>query len=558
MDEIVHHEECEPPLPKDNNGNTSRNYGEIRRRATKRDHQEIDISGREVNLLKKQFYSAFEEINRLMNEDKVKNLDCFEELQSEFSNLKKSKVEVEQKLQEIIRSKSNTLTKVFSTYNSGYRRERYESIENYMKETINFRLKIDKLLKNDKYSENEQHKIYQDIGKCILQKYFWLGYQKSKNEEVDYPIIEKYEELGQFDQKFLFLNLKHGRQANIQRIKDTLSKRAIKVFDKIEQAIVYMLLKGINLELVEEKHKELSNTYKHQYKHVWEHIHTLHQQKNKIRKDIESLEYTLDHINKQELDEDLKRFIPLISKLIESAHNYKSLLDDRIIKEYEHIDDITLQLGTRNSGSAFFHQEEMIPYQLKEGQKALRALTIAEGETIVDCGPLSIATIASDYNPLYRDPDKETLREIGRLFNKYGANASWSLFRDKYSTDLTDVNQNVRALNKMGLSYTLRGFESEDDLRKEIKNGMPIPLGIVDERTGGAHQIVIDGLREVNSIEYVDIRDPENYLAENSYSVPFTSVWLKTMKADCDYQIVYDMMKPNNQRSDELTQLPQE
>jgi hypothetical protein len=369
--------------------------------------------------------------------------------------------------------------------------------------------------------------------------------------------LKKNNVLEQFDQKFLSLNLAHGRQANIQRIKDTLSKPSIRVIDKVERAIIRTLLKGINLELVEEKHKELSDTYKQQYKHVWDHIHTLHQQKNRIRKDIESLKYTLDHINKQDLNEDLKKFIPLINKLIESSYNYKSTLDERIKEEYNNMENITLELGTKNSGSAFFHQEEMIPYQLKEGQKALRALTLAEGENIVDCGPLSIATIASDYNPLYRDPDKETLHEIAHLFKKYEKRDKWTkqLQPLEYeiqqrpdlklpppdSTGTTTVYQNVIALNKMGLSYTLRGFESEDDLRKEIKNGMPIPLGIVDERTGNGHQIVIDGLREVNGIEYVDIRDPENYLAENSYSVPFTSVWLKTMKADYDYQMVYDI-----------------
>jgi hypothetical protein len=212
--------------------------------------------------------------------------------------------------------------------------------------------------------------------------------------------LKKNNVLEQFDQKFLSLNLAHGRQANIQRIKDTLSKPSIRVIDKVERAIIRTLLKGINLELVEEKHKELSDTYKQQYKHVWDHIHTLHQQKNRIRKDIESLKYTLDHINKQDLNEDLKKFIPLINKLIESSYNYKSTLDERIKEEYNNMENITLELGTKNSGSAFFHQEEMIPYQLKEGQKALRALTLAEGENIVDCGPLSIATIASDYNPL--------------------------------------------------------------------------------------------------------------------------------------------------------------
>jgi hypothetical protein len=191
MNEITSHEEYDPPLPKDNNGNTSRGPDEIRRRATKIDHQEINILGREVNLLKKQFESAFEEINKLMNEDKVKNLDCFEELQSEFSNLKETKKQADEKLQEIIRSKRNILTHVYPTYNSEYRHERYESIENYMKKFMDFRIEIGKLLGNNKYFENDQYKIYQDIGKCILQKYFWLGYQESKYEEVDHPIIEK-------------------------------------------------------------------------------------------------------------------------------------------------------------------------------------------------------------------------------------------------------------------------------------------------------------------------------------------------------------------------------
>ncbi len=541
MKEIAGHEEYEPPLPKDNNGNTSRNHDEIRRRATKIDHQEVNISGREVNLLKKQFYSAFKEITRLMNENEVKHLDCFEELQSEFSNLEKSKIEVENKLQEIIESKGKALTRFFPKYNSEYRRERYKSIEIYMKEIMDFRLKIDKLLENNKCPENEQYKIYQDFGKCILQKYFWLGYQKSKYEEVDHPIIEKSKELEEFDKEFRFfyfnkefikIDPKFGRQSNIQEIKDILSRHPIMPIDKFE----YEWLKE-KLELAEEKHKELSDTYKQKYKHVWKHIHTLHQQKNKTRKDIESLKHTLDHINKQETNEDLRRFIPRISKLIKLTHDYKSMLDERIEKEYKHIDDITLHLGIRNSGSPYFHQEEMIPYQLKESQKALRALNANEGENIVDCGPLSIATIASDYNPLYRDPDKDTLCEIARLFNKCGKNAKWSLFRDKYSTNGTTGKQIFRVLNKMGLSYTGQKVESEDDLRKEIKKEIPIALRIVNEGKRIGHVIVIDGVREVNGIEYADIRDPQNYLAENTYSVPFTSLCLKTKDT---YQLVYD------------------